>query len=649
MDREAIPSQPIRLQRTTPAGDTPEQIRHNPAMLPDSVSVPTLADARATLERVWGHADFRGLQSEVVEEVLEGRDVLAVLPTGGGKSVCYQVPAILRPGLGLVVSPLIALMTDQVEALKQQGVAAARLDSGVSMDDRSAIWRAARAGELDLLYVSPEGLAQPHLIDRLHELPLSLIAIDEAHCVSQWGHDFRPDYRTLGRLAELFPGVPRIAVTATADARTREDIVRSLRLEGAKVLVDSFARPNLQLSAIRKENGSRAKTDAAVIDLVRQRRGKSGVVYCGSRDGCDRVAQALRDAGTNAIAYHAGMDTKERDKRLERFLAEDGAVMVATIAFGMGVDKADVRFVIHADPPGSLEAYWQEIGRGGRDGEPAEGITLYGPSDIAWSLRRLDGRPMAEEVKQVQTRKVRQLFAMLDGATCRPQTVRRYFGETGADRCGVCDICGDPPALFDATVPAQKALAAVQRLGERFGKTRIVDHLLGKTKDVQPWETALSTWGIGADVASHTLRDVIDHLMFEGLLVEDPNEGKPLVRLGDPEAVRAVYRGERVIEVRLTPARVSAPRERVRNGRNAALESMDADVRARFEVLRNWRRERATEQRVPPYVIFQDKTLLEIALAEPGDLHALEHIPGVGQSKLERYGKGVLAALSAAT
>jgi ATP-dependent DNA helicase RecQ len=620
---------------------------HNPPMLPDSVSAPTLADARATLERVWGHADFRGLQAEVVAEVLEGRDVLAVLPTGGGKSVCYQVPAILRRGLGLVVSPLIALMTDQVEALKQQGVAAARLDSGVSMDDRSAIWRAARAGELDLLYVSPEGLAQPHLIDRLHELPLSLIAIDEAHCVSQWGHDFRPDYRTLGRLAELFPGVPRIAVTATADARTREDIVRSLRLEGAKVLVDSFARPNLQLSAIRKENGSRAKTDAAVIALVRERRGKSGVVYCGSRDGCDRVAQALRDAGTNAIAYHAGMDTKERDKRLERFLAEDGAVMVATIAFGMGVDKADVRFVIHADPPGSLEAYWQEIGRGGRDGEPAEGITLYGPSDIAWSLRRLDGRPMAEEVKQVQTRKVRQLFAMLDGATCRPQTVRRYFGETGADRCGVCDICGDPPALFDATVPAQKALAAVQRLGERFGKTRIVDHLLGKTKDVQPWETALSTWGIGADMASHTLRDVIDHLMFEGLLVEDPNDGKPLVRLGDPEAVRAVYRGERVIEVRLTPARVSAPRERVRNGRNAALETMDADVRARFEVLRNWRRERAAEQRVPPYVIFQDKTLLEIALAEPGDLHALEHIPGVGQSKLERYGKGVLGALAA--
>jgi ATP-dependent DNA helicase RecQ len=605
-------------------------------------------DARELLHRVWGHTDFRGLQADVVGEILAGRDVLAVLPTGGGKSVCYQIPAILRAGLGLVVSPLIALMTDQVEALKQQGVAAARLDSGVSMDERSAIWRAARAGELDLLYVSPEGLAQPHLIDRLHELPLSLIAIDEAHCVSQWGHDFRPDYRTLGKLAELFPGVPRIAVTATADARTREDIVRSLRLDAAEVFVDSFARPNLQLSAVRKENASRARTDAAVIELVRQRRGRSGVVYCGSRDGCDRVAQALRDAGTNAIAYHAGMGTDDRDKRLARFLAEEGAVMVATIAFGMGVDKADVRFVIHADPPGSLEAYWQEIGRAGRDGEPAEGITLYGPSDIAWNLKRLDSRPMPEEVKAVQVGKARRLFAMLDGAICRPQAVRRYFGETDAGVCGVCDVCVDPPALYDATVQAQKALAAVQRLGGRFGRNRVIDHLLGKTKEVQPWECDLSTWGIGKDVSPNGWRDIVDHLLFEGLLLEDANDGKPLVGLGDSEAVRAVYRGERAIEVRRIPAgagRTEAPR-RARNDRNAAVEALDADVRARFETLRTWRRDRAAEQHVPPYVIFQDKTLLEIAIVEPGSLDALGAVSGVGQSKLDRYGKGLLEALS---
>ncbi|MFK0297957.1 DNA helicase RecQ [Brevundimonas sp. NPDC090276] len=608
-----------------------------------------LSAAREVLGRVWGHADFRGLQAHVVAEVLAGRDVMAVLPTGGGKSVCYQIPAILRRGVGLVVSPLIALMTDQVEALKQQGVAAARLDSGVPMEERSAIWRAARSGELDLLYVSPEGLAAGSMLERLSEIDLSLIAIDEAHCVSQWGHDFRPDYRSLGRLAEIFPGVPRIAVTATADARTREDILASLRLGEARVFVDSFARPNLQLSAERKINGSRARTDAAVVELVRERRGKSGVVYCGSRDGCERVAQTLRDGGVNAIAYHAGFDAKDRDRRLERFLAEDGAVMVATIAFGMGVDKPDVRFVIHADPPGSLEAYWQEIGRAGRDGEPAEGITLYGPSDIAWSLRRLEGRPMAEEIKQVQTRKVRQLFAMLDGAVCRPQAVRRYFGETDAQPCGVCDICGDPPATFDAVVPAQKALAAVQRLGERFGRTRVVDHLLGKTKDVQNWESNLSTWGIGADLSLTAWRDVIDHLLFEGLLVEDPNEGKPIIQLGDAEAVRAVYRGERPIQVRKAPVRVvEAERPRRNAGRNLAAEALDTDVRARFEVLRAWRRDRAAEQHVPPYVIFQDKTLVEIALSEPRDLDALGRISGVGAGKLERYGKGVLEALASA-
>ena len=322
--------------------------------------------------------------------------------------------------------------------------------------------------------------------------------------------------------------------------------------------------------------------------------------------------------------------------------------MVATIAFGMGVDKPDVRFVIHADPPGSLEAYWQEIGRAGRDGEPAEGITLYGPSDIAWSLRRLDSRPMAEEVKQVQTRKVRQLFAMLDGATCRPQSVRRYFGEQDAEPCGVCDICGDPPATFDALVPAQKALAAVHRLGERFGRTRVIDHLTGRTKDVQPWEAGLSTWGVGADLSLIGWRDVIDHLMFEGLLVEDPNDGKPIIRLGDPQAVRAVYRGEWVVRVKEPPTRAVAEERPRRNaGRNLAVEGLDADVRARFEALRAWRRERAIEQRVPPYVIFQDKTLVEIALQEPRGLDQLAVIPGVGAGKLDRYGPAVLEALEA--
>jgi ATP-dependent DNA helicase RecQ len=616
-------------------------------------SPPDLTEARALLERVWGHADFRGLQARVVAEVLAGRDALAVLPTGGGKSVCYQVPAILRPGLGLVISPLIALMTDQVEALKQQGVRAARLDSGLSLDARSAVWGAARAGELDLLYVSPEGLASGALLDRLAELPLSLIAIDEAHCVSQWGHDFRPDYRTLGRLAELFPGVPRLAVTATADARTRDDILASLRLDRASVFVDSFARPNLALSAERKGAQTRRWTDERVVQLVSARRGRSGVVYCGSRDGCERLADALVAAGIDALAYHAGMDGRERDRRLARFLAADAGVMVATIAFGMGVDKPDVRFVIHADPPGSLEAYWQEIGRAGRDGDPAEGITLYGPSDIAWTLKRLEGRPMAEEVKAVQTAKARRLFAMLDGAACRPQTVRRYFGEEGAGPCGVCDLCLEPPQMFDATTAAQKALAAVQRLDQRFGRGRVIDHLTGRTKDVQPWEAGLSTWGVGADLSPTGWRDVIDHLMFEGLLVEDPNEGKPLIRLGEAAAVRAVYRGERAIGVRRAPppldpaTRSGNPRRRGEGRAALALEGLAEEVRLRFERLRAWRRDRAAEQRVPPYVIFHDRTLLEIARADPARPADLEHVPGVGEAKMARYGEAVLKALAA--
>ena len=602
-----------------------------------------LASARETLRRVWGHAEFRGLQAPIVAEALAGRDVLAVLPTGGGKSVCYQIPSMLRSGVGLVVSPLIALMTDQVEALRQQGVAAARLDSGVGLDERSRIWAMAREGALDLLYVSPEGLFAGAMLERLKEIDLALIAIDEAHCVSQWGHDFRPDYRALGRLADQFPGVPRMAVTATADPRTRDDILEALRLENARVFVDSFARPNLQLSAERKATASRARTDQRVVELVSERRGRSGVVYCGSRDGAERLAEALKTAGVPAIAYHAGMEAAERERRLARFLAEDAAVMVATIAFGMGVDKPDVRFVLHADPPSSLEAYWQEVGRAGRDGEPAEAVTLYGPSDIAWSLRRLEGRPMDEAVRQVQARKARQLFAMLDGATCRPQAVRRYFGETDADRCGLCDLCLDPPARRDATVEAQKALAAVQRLGERFGRGRVVDHLLGRTKDVQDWEAGLSTWGVGADVDLSAWRDLIDHLLFEGLLVEDPNDGRPVLRLGEPDEVRAVYRGERRVETALRPVAAQGP---VRRRRRDPLEGLDADLKGRFERLRAWRRDRAAEQHVPPYVIFQDRTLLEIAAAQPGSLADLARVPGVGQTKLARYGDAVLGVLA---
>lgn len=609
----------------------------------------TLDAAREVLRRVWGHADFRGLQAPVVARLLAGQDALAVLPTGGGKSVCYQVPALMRPGVGLVVSPLIALMNDQVEALRQQGVAAARLDSSIPLDERDAIWAAARAGELDLLYVSPEGLARAGMVERLRSVPLALIAIDEAHCVSQWGHDFRPDYRGLGRLAELFPGVPRLAVTATADARTRDDILQSLRLPDAEVVVDSFARPNLRLSAERKASASRARTDARAAELAAERRGASGVIYCGSREGAERLAALLVSQGLPALAYHAGLEPEMRERRLARFLAEDGAVMVATIAFGMGVDKPDVRYVIHADPPASIEAYWQEVGRAGRDGAPAEGITLYGPSDIAWALRRIEARPMEPEIKQAQVRKARQLFAMLDGAVCRPQAVRRYFGDAGAEPCGQCDVCLNPPVVADVTVAAQKALSAVHRLGGRYGRGRVIDHLLGKTRDGAGDDTALPTFGVGRELSPAAWRDLIDHLLFEGLLAEDPNEGKPLLTLGEPDAVRAVYRGERRVHARQgVAAAAPARRRRERSGAETGLEDLPLDARARFEALRAWRRERAAEQRVPPYVIFHDRTLLDIALAQPDSLEALARLGGVGQGKLARYGEAVLAALKRA-
>jgi ATP-dependent DNA helicase RecQ len=591
--------------------------------------------ARDTLRRTFGHADFRGLQAGVIGEVLAGRSAMAVLPTGGGKSLCYQIPSLVRPGLGLVVSPLIALMADQVAAMQQQGVAAARLDSNATLDERSAIWRRIEAGTLDLLYMSPEGLMQPTVLDRLSAIPLALIAIDEAHCVSQWGHDFRPEYRTLGRLAEIFPDVPRLAVTATADAPTREDIRAALHLKDAREFVDSFARPELQLAAERKAGATPARIEA----LVRARPGRSGVIYAGSRAKTEDLAERLAATGVPALAYHAGLDKQVRHDRLERFLNEDAAVMVATIAFGMGIDKPDVRYVIHADPPASIEAYWQEVGRAGRDGQTAEGITLYGPGDIAFALRRLNEREVSAEVKQVQARKVRQLYAMLDGLGCRAAAVRRYFGEEGVEACGVCDLCLNPPAAHDATKAAQMALSAVHRLGGRFGRGRVVDHLLGKTKDVQPSEAALSTFGVGGDLSAIEWRSLLDQLLFDGLLKEDPNDGRPLVTLGDVEAVRAVYRGERQVEVRAPQERKRAERRR-RSSEPAPDLTPDAHVL--FEALRAWRRSEASTQGVPPYVIFHDKTLLDIARVRPSCLGALGAVSGVGQAKQDRYGEAVL-------
>jgi ATP-dependent DNA helicase RecQ len=602
----------------------------------------TLDVALNVLRRTFGHANFRGLQAGVISEILAGRSALAVLPTGGGKSLCYQIPSLVKPGLGLVISPLIALMADQVAALQQSGVAAERLDSSTSLASRDDIWRQIKDGSLDLLYISPEGLMQPLMLERLTCLQLALVAIDEAHCVSQWGHDFRPEYRMLGRLADIFPRVPRLAVTATADARTREDIRAELRLDGAREFVDSFARPELVLSAERKQGRGRGR----VLELVAERPKRSGVIYVGSRDGVDQLAETLLAARVPALAYHAGLDKHLRTERLERFLEADAAVMVATIAFGMGVDKPDVRYVIHADPPASIESYWQEIGRAGRDGSPAEGITLYSASDLAWAARCIASRNLDDSIKMAQVRKLRQFYAMLDGGACRPAAVRRYFGETGVQDCGACDLCLNPPASTDVTEAAQKALSAVHRLGGRFGRGRIVDHLLGKSKDLGVRETAMSTYGIGRELSARRWRDLIDQLLFEGLLREDSNDGRPLVALGEADGVRAVYRGERRVSVpkvlkseRAESNACSRRSRKRRAGNGAAVNAADATLLA---ALRAWRRERASEQHVPPYVIFHDATLADIARKRPKNSDDLKGLSGVGQRKLQRYGAAVL-------
>ncbi|MFZ2030018.1 MAG: DNA helicase RecQ [Vitreimonas sp.] len=603
----------------------------------------SLTEAREVLKRVFGHDDFRGLQADVITEVLDGRDMMAVLPTGGGKSFCYQIPAMLRPGVGLVVSPLIALMTDQVVALRAAGVAAARLDSTLATGDRREWLDAARDGKLDLLYVSPEGLFAQGFLDFLEQCPLSLIAIDEAHCVSQWGHDFRPDYRALGRLADLFPDTPRIAVTATADLKTQADIRTQLRLEDARAFVASFDRPNLVLAAERK-----ARPSERILDLVRARPGASGIIYSGTRDGVETIAASLQKANIDALAYHAGLEAPVRSERQKRFQENDDVVMVATVAFGMGVDKPDVRYVIHADSPKSIEAYWQEVGRGGRDGETAEGIALYGPNDLRRAIMFANQSSATEQAKALQVKKARQLYAFLDGLTCRRAGVRRYFGEDGAEPCGVCDICTASPVSIDATDLAAKAISAVMRMEQRFGRLRVINHLLGRTGDgLDEQYAARSTFGIGAETPEPVWRRVIEHLLFEGVLAEDDGD-RPTLGIGDEDAVRAIFRKEREVRVREEAPKTRKSKEERRGARDAkraARAGFQGDDAKVFEALRAWRRETASRSGVPPYVIFHDATLAAIVEAKPTDLAALGRVSGIGEAKLKKHGNEVLAVL----
>ena len=583
------------------------------------------------LERVFGFDAFRGEQESIIGHVAGGGDALVVMPTGGGKSLCYQVPALLRDGVAVVVSPLIALMQDQVDALLQAGVRAAYLNSTLTFAEVRAIETDARAGSIDLLYVAPERLMGERTLALLDRLRIALFAIDEAHCVSQWGHDFRPEYLQLSVLHERYPDVPRIALTATADAPTRREIAERLGLGDARVFVSGFDRPNIRYAIVPKQNAR----NQLLRFLDAGHRGHAGIVYCLSRRKVEETARWLRERGYDALPYHAGMSADERKLHQDAFVREDAVVIVATIAFGMGIDKPDVRFVAHLDLPKSIESYYQETGRAGRDGTPADAWMAYGLSDVVALRQMVEGSGAEEQRKRIEVRKLDALLGLCELTTCRRLALLAYFGEERADPCGNCDNCIAPPEAWDATEAARKALSCVYRTGQRFGAGYVIDVLRGSDGERihRFGHHRLSTFGIGADIDATTWRSVFRQLVARGLMRVDI-EGFGALKL--TEESRTVLRG--ACEVRLRRDAPAPKRRRRERPAQAARTALGPEHQALFDALRARRRELASEQGVPPYVIFHDVTLEAIAEQQPRSLEAFAALPGVGEKKLERYG-----------
>ena len=593
----------------------------------------------AVLRRVFGYPSFRGEQQAIIEHVAAGGDALVLMPTGGGKSLCYQLPALLRPGLGVVVSPLIALMKDQVDALRQAGVRAAALNSGLPPGESGAIERAVRSGALDLLYLSPERLMMPHCLDLLRSCRVALFAIDEAHCISQWGHDFRRDYQGLGILKEQFPAVPLLALTATADDPTRRDIALRLHLEDARLFAAGYDRPNIFYRVVEK----RQPREDLLRFLADEHPGDAGIVYCLTRRAVEDTAAWLTQHGREALPYHAGLPAETRARHQERFLREEGVIVVATVAFGMGIDKPNVRFVAHLDAPKNLEAYYQETGRAGRDGLPADAWMAYGLADVM-NLRRLtEAADIGEQQRRIERQKSDALIGFCETIECRRQVLLGYFGERHHEPCGNCDNCRGPAVeSWDGTVAAQKALSAVYRTGQRFGAHHLVDVLTGNRTErvARLGHDKLKTFGVGSEFDGRGWLSIIRQLVAQGYLAPDP-EGHGGLMLA-PSA-EEVLRGQRELRFRR-----DATRERARRRRAAAPAglALDPAAQARWEALRAWRLDEARRQELPPYVIFHDATLLEVARRQPGSLAALADIPGIGRSKLDRYGTAVLAVIA---